>query len=49
MPQARADMELDLAGNPFRGLADITIQSVQLQWGWALLVVGLPYSFPVPQ
>jgi hypothetical protein len=40
MSQARADMGLKLAGNPFRGLADFAIQSVQLQWGWALLIVG---------
>lgn len=38
--QAKADMESELAGNPFRGLADMVMQSVQLQWGWALLIVG---------
>lgn len=25
----------------FRGFADMAVQSIQLQWGWALLVVGL--------
>ena len=40
MSQAKADMESELAGNPFRGLADMAMQSVQLQWGWALLTVG---------
>lgn len=40
MSQAKADMKLDLADNPFRDLADIAMQSVQLQWGWALLIVG---------
>ncbi len=40
MSQAKADMELELAGNPFRGLAVMAMQSVQLQWGWALLIVG---------
>ena len=40
MSQTRADMESELAGNPFRGLADMTMQSIQLQWGWALLIVG---------
>ena len=40
MSQIIANMESELAGNPFRGLADIAIQSVQLQWGWALLIVG---------
>ena len=34
------DAELELADNPFRGLADMAISSVQLQWEWALLVVG---------
>jgi hypothetical protein len=33
-------MESELADNPFRGLADMAMQSVQLQWGWALLIVG---------
>jgi len=33
-------MENELAGNPFRGLADLAMQSVQLQWGWALLIIG---------
>jgi hypothetical protein len=36
----KAQMEKELAGNPFRGLADLAMQSVQLQWGWALLIVG---------
>ena len=40
MSQFKADMELELADNPFRGLADMAISSVQLQWGWALLVAG---------
>ncbi|MDL1970721.1 MAG: hypothetical protein LWW94_07070 [Candidatus Desulfofervidaceae bacterium] len=40
MSQVKAQMEAELAGNPFRGLADIALQSVQLQWGWALLIVG---------
>lgn len=40
MSQARAEMERDLAGNPFRGLADMAVESVQLQWGWAVLLVG---------
>ena len=40
MSDIKAQMETELAGNPFRGLADMAIQSVQLQWGWALLVAG---------
>ena len=38
--QVKADMDSELADNPFRGLAEMAMQSVQLQWGWALLVVG---------
>jgi hypothetical protein len=33
-------METKLAGNPFRGIADVAMQSVQIQWGWAVLIVG---------
>lgn len=43
MSQAKADIESELAGNPFRGLADMAMQSVQLQWGWALLIVGAAF------
>ena len=39
--QIKADMESRLAGNPFRGLADMAMmQSIQLQWGWPVLIVG---------
>lgn len=40
MSEAKSQIEIELAGNPFRGLADLAMQSVQLQWGWALLIVG---------
>jgi hypothetical protein len=40
MSEAKSDMESELAGNQFRGLVDMAMQSVQLQWGWALLIVG---------
>jgi hypothetical protein len=33
--RALAGLERELAGNPFRGLAN-----AQMQWGWALLVIG---------
>jgi len=33
-------METSLAGNPFRGIADLAMQSIQIQWGWAVLIVG---------
>jgi hypothetical protein len=37
---AKASMGTQLEGNPFRGLADAMIGTVQLQWGWGVLVVG---------
>jgi hypothetical protein len=40
MNEVTAQMETELADNPFKGLADTAINSVQLQWGWAILVVG---------
>ncbi len=30
----------NLKGNPFRGLADVAVQSVQIKWGLAVVVVG---------
>jgi hypothetical protein len=33
--RALAGLERELAGNPFRGLAN-----AQMQWGWALLIIG---------
>lgn len=40
LTNTKIQMEKDLAGNPFRGIADMAMQSVQIQWGWALLIVG---------
>jgi len=40
MSKVKAQMETDLADNPFRELADLTIDLVQFQWGWSVLVVG---------
>jgi len=37
----RTQMETELKGNPFRGIADMAMQSVQIQWGWALLIIGV--------
>jgi hypothetical protein len=36
----KKDLNTDLADNPFRGIADMAVNSVQIQWGWAVLVVG---------
>jgi len=45
MNEAKAQLELQLAGNPFRGVADAVMQSVQLQWGWAILILGVILLF----
>ena len=37
---ARAEMEKSLTGNPFKGLGDAFLSSIQVQWGWLPLVVG---------
>ena len=37
---ATSEMQAELAGNPFAGLAEIAVQSVQLSWGLPLLVSG---------
>ena len=39
--QMLAVMDKDLSGNPFAGLARLAVDSVQIQWGWALLLVGV--------
>jgi hypothetical protein len=39
--EGKRQMESDLKDNPFRGLADLAMQSVQLQWGWAALIIGV--------
>lgn len=40
MAQARSELQKQLANNPFKSLGDLAMQSIQLQWGWAILVVG---------
>lgn len=40
MSQMQDDMDRELSGNPFRGIADVAMQSIQIQWGWAVLVIG---------
>lgn len=40
MSDVKSQMEIELTGNPFREIADMAMQSVQLQWGWALLIIG---------
>ena len=40
MSEARTEMKAYLADNPFAGLAELAMESVQLQWGFAVLIVG---------
>ena len=37
---AKANMDQQLAGNPFRGLGGAMLNSMQIQWGFGLLVIG---------
>lgn len=36
----RSRMDTELADNPFRGLAEMAVGSIQMQWGWAVLLLG---------
>ena len=36
----RERIDSDLAGNPFRDIAQAAMGAVQLQWGWAVLVMA---------
>ena len=38
--QLRDETARELSGNPFAVLGDLAIQSIQLQWGWAVLIMG---------
>lgn len=38
--EVKSAMDADLQGNPFRGLADAAMSSVQMQWGWVVLFAG---------
>jgi hypothetical protein len=40
MSELREQMQRQLADNPFRGLFDVAMNSVQVQWGWAVLMLG---------
>ena len=47
MSQATRQMETELKDNPFRGLADLAVQWVELQWGWAVLAIGIAFLIVV--
>lgn len=40
MSEAHAKMKSEMVGNPFEGIAMAAAQSVQIQWGWAVMIVG---------
>ena len=40
LSEMKAHLSGELAGNPFRGIADAMVGTVQLQWGWAVLVIA---------
>lgn len=46
---AKKDLDTDLSGNPFRGLADLALESVQLEWAWFLLITGSLLLLAVPK
>ena len=37
---ARADLAVDLADNPFRGVATSLADAIQIEWGYAVLLAG---------
>jgi len=38
--QMRSEIEKDLEGNPFAGLASGFANAIQIEWGWAVLLIG---------
>lgn len=38
--QLRGDLDTNLAGNPFKGIGELALQSFQIQWGWAVMIIG---------
>lgn len=40
MSQAQASMKEQMSGNIFAGIGEAMFDAVQLQWGWAVLVIG---------
>lgn len=38
--RVRSEIETELAGNLFGGLVQALFESVQIQWGWAILILG---------
>jgi len=40
MAEARSSLSSDLRGNPFAGFGELMLETVELQWGWAVLILG---------
>jgi uncharacterized membrane protein YidH (DUF202 family) len=38
--RVKQEMTPELVGNPFHGLVNAAVESFELQWGWALLILG---------
>ncbi len=38
---AKSNIDTELSGNPFRGLADVAVDSIHLDWGWIILFLGV--------
>jgi len=38
--QLKLQIDEKLDGNMFQGIADVATQSIQLQWGWVILIIG---------
>ena len=40
MAELKAEINSELQGNIFKGLTDMMVDSVQIQWGFPVLVIG---------
>ncbi len=38
--EARHSLDIEMAGNPFKGMAELAANAIQIQWGWAVLFLG---------
>jgi hypothetical protein len=36
----RRDMRAELEGNPFAGLGELALNSIKMEWGWAVLLIS---------
>ena len=39
--EVKEDMAREMEGNIFAGIGEVMIDSVQLKWGWAVMVIGI--------